>query len=302
VHRFGNAEVIFFHGGFGKVSAAASTQYAISRWHPHLVVNLGTCGGFGAAHKVGDVVLATKTVIYDIVEQMGDSEETIRGYTTTIDPSAWPPELVQRTSREPIVSGDRDLVLTELPALATKYGAGVGDWESGAIAWTARKNATAVLILRTVSDMVDAPGGDATYGDDAAWQREAARAMTSLLDLFESVVPALAGAPYPRAARTTTSRVLGPRVVASEVGNWRDRFARVTSTRPWQTRPTKRFVTPSGTCRAGGCRLLRARAAKLLHSAPPGVTPRLGIGSYRAFRSAVASGRSTSRPGPAARR
>jgi adenosylhomocysteine nucleosidase len=191
VHRFGMDEVIFFHGGFGKVSAAASTQYAISRWHPHLVVNLGTCGGFGVRHKVGDVVLATETVIYDIIEQMGDSGETIRAYTTTIDPSAWPAGLVRHVSTEPIVSGDRDLVPSELPTLAAKYGASVGDWESGAIAWTAHKNATAVLILRSISDMVDAPGGDTTYGDDAAWQRAAARSMTSLLDVFESAVPAL---------------------------------------------------------------------------------------------------------------
>ena len=189
-HRYGPREVIYFHGGFGKVSAAASTQYAISRWHPRLLVNLGTCGGFGGGHHVGDIVLANRTVIYDLIEQMGDADETIRHYTTAIDTSSWPAALARRVSVEPIVSADRDLVPAELPALAAKYQASVGDWESGAIAWTAQRNGTRVLVLRAVTDLVDAHG-DATYGDDAAWQRQAARAMATLLELFEAAAGAL---------------------------------------------------------------------------------------------------------------
>src|SRR5690349_20128496 len=39
-------QVLFFHGGWGKIAASASTQYAIDRWSPRLLINLGTCGGF----------------------------------------------------------------------------------------------------------------------------------------------------------------------------------------------------------------------------------------------------------------
>lgn len=60
VRAIGGRDVIFFHGGYGKVSAAGSTQYAVDRWHPALIVNLGTCGGFGGARRVGDVVLAAQ--------------------------------------------------------------------------------------------------------------------------------------------------------------------------------------------------------------------------------------------------
>src|SRR5215813_6650980 len=80
VHRLGGQDVVFFHGGYGKVSAAGSTQYAIGRWHPALLVNLGTCGGFGGERKVGDIVLASETMIYDIVELMGDPEEAIADF------------------------------------------------------------------------------------------------------------------------------------------------------------------------------------------------------------------------------
>jgi adenosylhomocysteine nucleosidase len=46
-----------------------------------------------------------------------------------------------------LVSGDRDLVPAEIPALRTKYAAVAGDWESGAIAHTCARNRQRVLIL-----------------------------------------------------------------------------------------------------------------------------------------------------------
>lgn len=188
--RLAGHDVIFFHGGYGKVAAAGSTQYAIDRWHPALIVNLGTCGGFGGKHRVGDVVLATETVIYDLIEQMGDPDEPIRDYRTKLDVSRWPAALRGRVELEPMVSGDRDLVPAELPALAQKYGASVGDWESGAIAWVATREHVPVMILRAVTDLVDA-SGDATYGDAAAWQRETAHAMAALVDLLAAALPGL---------------------------------------------------------------------------------------------------------------
>ena len=103
----GAERVIFFHGGYGKVNAAGSTQYAIDRWHPQLLINLGTCGAFGHDLHVGDVVLASATTIYDIYEEMGDADEAIADFKTTLDTSRWPAKL--RVHVEPLVSADRDL-------------------------------------------------------------------------------------------------------------------------------------------------------------------------------------------------
>ena len=33
---------LFFHGGWGKVAAAGSTQYVIDRFQPDFLINLGT--------------------------------------------------------------------------------------------------------------------------------------------------------------------------------------------------------------------------------------------------------------------
>jgi adenosylhomocysteine nucleosidase len=195
VHRVGGQDVVFFHGGYGKVAAAGSTQYAIDRWHPALIVNLGTCGGFGGERKVGDIVLASETTIYDIVERMGDPDEAIADFRTRLDTSSWPARLSGRVTIGPIVSADRDLDPAAVAGLAAKYHTGVGDWESGAIAWVASHNRTSVLILRGVTDLVDAPGGDPTYGAEGAWQRASIAVMASLVALLGDALPDLVPSP-----------------------------------------------------------------------------------------------------------
>jgi adenosylhomocysteine nucleosidase len=158
------ADAIVLHGGWGKIAAAGSAQYAIDRWRPRYVVNLGTAGGFAGAIDRHAVVLVDKTVVYDIKEAMGDSAEAIRDYSVAID-LAWLrepyPSVVKRTV---LVSGDRDLVPAELDELAAKYGAVAGDWESGAIAYVCARNSTRVVILRGVSDLVTRETGEA-YGN-----------------------------------------------------------------------------------------------------------------------------------------
>ena len=139
--RGGRAPVLFFHGGWGKIAAAGSTQYVIDRWKPERLVNLGTCGGFDGAVRKGDVVLVEKTVVYDIVEQMGDSAEAIAAYTTEIDLSGIPASLPKDVRRGPLVSADRDLLPADIPRLRKAYGAVAADWESGAIAWVAGRTA-----------------------------------------------------------------------------------------------------------------------------------------------------------------
>jgi len=175
----GREPVVFFHGGWGKIAAAGSTQYAIDRWKPRMLVNLGTCGGFQGAIRKGDVLLVDKAVVYDIVEMMGDSAESIAHYTTTLAVPAG--ELPAGVTRGPIVSADRDLQPADNDTLAKKYGASAGDWESGAIAWVAQRNAVPVLILRGVSDVVG-PEGDETYCNLAAFEEGARRVMKKLID------------------------------------------------------------------------------------------------------------------------
>ena len=58
--------VLFFHGGWGKTAAAASTQYLIDRCSPSLLINLGTCGGCRGDIERETIILVERTIVYDI--------------------------------------------------------------------------------------------------------------------------------------------------------------------------------------------------------------------------------------------
>jgi adenosylhomocysteine nucleosidase len=177
---FQHDEVIFFHGGWGKISAAATAQYVIDQFKPDLLVNLGTCGGFADSIETGTVILVDRTVIYDIIEQMGDNAEAIAHFETEFNLSWLKQPYPYPVRKGLLVSADRDIVVEEIPMLVEKYGAVAADWESGAIAWVARKNNIRCLILRGVTDLVGGQGGEA-YGKIALFHERTRDVMKELI-------------------------------------------------------------------------------------------------------------------------
>ena len=175
---------IFFHGGWGKIAAAASTEYAIQRWRPALVINLGTCGGFAGQVERGQILLVEETVVYDIVEQMGDPAEALEYYTTRLNLDWLPRPLPANVSRARLVSADRDILPEDIPHLKERFGARAADWESGAIAWVTARHGLRCLILRGVTDLVGPEGGEA-YGDLAMFQDQAKKIMRTLVASLE---------------------------------------------------------------------------------------------------------------------
>ncbi len=178
--------VIFMHGGWGKIAAAASAQYAIGRWSPRLLLNLGTCGGFAGQIARETIVLVERTVVYDIIEQMTDPAAAIAHFATSIDLSWLAEPYPQPVRRTLLVSADRDLLAADVPRLIGQYGAVAGDWESGAIAWVAARNGVRCLILRGVTDLVGSGGGEAYDGNLHVFVQGTRR-------VFEQVLPHLAG-------------------------------------------------------------------------------------------------------------
>jgi adenosylhomocysteine nucleosidase len=173
--------VTFFQGGWGKVAAAATTQHVIDQMQPDLLVNLGTCGGFQGRIEQGIIILVEKTIVYDIVEQMTDATAAIEHYSTELD-LHWLPRLTPTpVLRGLLVSGDRDIVGGDIPELISKYDAVAADWESGAIAWVAKRNNQRLLILRGVSDLVGEES-DEVYGEYELFQSRAREVMRRLID------------------------------------------------------------------------------------------------------------------------
>lgn len=169
----------YFHGGWGKILAAASTQYVIDRWKPDLLINLGTCGGIEGEIQKGDIILVTRTIVYDILEQMGDQDSAITFYSTDLDLSWLKDDYPIEVIKTSMISGDRDLLMGDLPFLKEHYHARVGDWESGAIAFVANRNKSPLLILRGVSDLVSEEGGEA-YGNFGLFEQATQTIMQSL--------------------------------------------------------------------------------------------------------------------------
>jgi adenosylhomocysteine nucleosidase len=66
--------------------------------------------------------------------------------------------------------------------LREHFGAAAGDWESGAIAYVAARNGVRCLILRGVTDLVGADGGEAYDGSVTFFRAQARIVMTRLLD------------------------------------------------------------------------------------------------------------------------
>ena len=175
--------VTFFHGGWGKISAAATTQYVIDHFKPDLLINLGTCGGFAGRIETGTIILVDRTLVYDIIEQMGDGVKAIEHYASFLDLSWLPVNLPYPIPRGLLVSADRDILMEDIPMLIEKYDAVAADWESGAIAWVAQKNNTRVLILRAVTDLVGGDGGEA-YGNIELFHE---RTKTVMRELFRQL-------------------------------------------------------------------------------------------------------------------
>lgn len=157
--NLGRYELKLLHSGWGKIASAGAIQYVIDHDRPDLIVNLGTCGGFDGVTELGDILLVERTFIYDIVELIGDPD-VLEHYASSLD-LGWLAEPHPYPVRKGILaSADSDLPPEKVSYLKS-LGAIAGDWESGALAWVAKKNAARLLILRGVSDLVSETGGEA---------------------------------------------------------------------------------------------------------------------------------------------
>ncbi len=112
---------------------------------------------------------------------MSSADEAIDYYATEIDLSWLREKYPFPVRRGLLLSADRDILPTDIPQLVEKYGAIAADWESGAIAWVAKKNGVRCLILRGVTDLVNASGGEA-YNNMALFDIQTQKIMKTLIE------------------------------------------------------------------------------------------------------------------------
>lgn len=149
----GDTEIIAVHGGTGKIHAAAMAQYAILTWNPALVAVIGTSGAVAPWLKPLDIVLADRTIVYDLDSGLdGSTDENIRDLTTDLATPRLPTPPAFPIYVGTVLTGDRDVTAQNVESLRARFDGLVADWESGAVARVCRLNNVRCVVLRGVSD------------------------------------------------------------------------------------------------------------------------------------------------------
>lgn len=145
------------YSGTGKVNAASATQYAIMTWRPRLLVLLGTCGSMQPSLTPPDLILVTRTLVYDITCPSSKvNQAKMAELTTDLHPS-WSFEgSPYPVHRGPVATGDGDPTPDQGAQLRDRHQVLAVDWETGAVAKVCEWNQVPCLVLRGVSDMVAA--------------------------------------------------------------------------------------------------------------------------------------------------
>lgn len=147
------------HPGVGKIAAASATQFALLTWRPRLVAVLGTCGSISPELAPLDLLLATRTVVYDFTSAVPQANASMRRSQATDLQDGVSLAGVPFTVRPAVLAtGDGDPSPAQLERLRRDEDAKAVDWESGAVAWVCARNRTPCLILRGVADDATATG------------------------------------------------------------------------------------------------------------------------------------------------
>lgn len=188
----GGSSVVLMQCGMGKVSAAAGTQAMITAFSPDTIINTGCAGALAAELKVGDFVVSSATVEWDLdTIAIGNP----RGYVSSMNAVRMPAdsqlaEMIRAALPQDasvltglVVSGDqfvsteaqRKLILESFPdALCAEM-------EGGAIGHVCRQNNVPFCVLRCMSDTADGNSGISFAEFAPVAGEKSARALLSLL-------------------------------------------------------------------------------------------------------------------------
>lgn len=144
----------FYFSRRTKTRAAGACQYAISNWKPKIVINLGTCAAVKSDIRIGDLILADKTIQFDCYDRLSPNPtEVLELMSTQInyDWLKWNPYR-EDFHKGLIATADQDLTAENLVYLH-EIGALATDWESGAITKISELNLIPAMVLRAVVDV-----------------------------------------------------------------------------------------------------------------------------------------------------
>jgi adenosylhomocysteine nucleosidase len=167
--RIENHPCVIALAGVGKVNAARCTQLMIDHFSPERIVNIGSAGGLHPEVKIGDVVISTSCIQYDVILtpfgiKQGAFSEDDDGFIEA-DPNFM--ELCKKAMSRcvgkeyrifngPIATGDQ---FNNSPArkdqLYQDFGAYCNEMEGAAVAQVCALCDVPFVIIRSISDKSD---------------------------------------------------------------------------------------------------------------------------------------------------
>ena len=164
--KIGTHEVVLLKCGIGKVSAAIGAQVMIDYYHVDAIINTGCAGGLEKSLQVGDTVLASNTVEWDMdITPLGDPRGLINGLNkvyleadmTLVNELKEVIEKVSNVKVGLVVSGDqficrdsqREIILGSFPEALC------AEMEGAAIGHTCVQNNVPYCVIRSMSDTAD---------------------------------------------------------------------------------------------------------------------------------------------------
>ena len=177
---FKGVALVLAQCGVGKVNAAICTQMIADLYAPDALVFSGVAGGLLPNMKVGDLVVASHLIQYDVdVTAFGHRHGELPGQTRAIEAD---PALVQACAAAfdaafdgirgapnlmlgTVVSGDTFVSNPEtLRWLQREFSALATEMEGAAVGYTCKQNAVPFVIVRGLSDTA----GDSAHNDFGA--------------------------------------------------------------------------------------------------------------------------------------
>jgi adenosylhomocysteine nucleosidase len=206
---FGGVEIVLAQCGVGKVNATICTQMLIDHYQPGALVFSGVAGGLLPNMRVGDVVIASHLIQYDMdLTAFGRRHGEVPGQDSRMIESD--PGLVQMAAaafdaafpdpapdkaRVPslllgtVVSGDRFIQDAEtLRWLQREFSALATEMEGAAVGYTCGLNEIPFVVIRTLSDTASE-----TASDDFA--ANLSEVCANSFRLLESLIPAIGAGP-----------------------------------------------------------------------------------------------------------
>lgn len=152
--------------GVGKVNAAICTQLLIDRFGAGVVINVGVAGAVATGLNVGDIVISSDTVQYDVdATAFGHPRGEIPNLDITYFPAdetlianalAAAAEVGQKAVVGRVMTADRGVDSPKLKAELIELFAGACvEMEGGAVGQTAWLNKVPYVVIRSMSDNAD---------------------------------------------------------------------------------------------------------------------------------------------------